>query len=110
MTQKANMHRGKGKTHGPNKRANLTRREFIKGIGIGGGALVLLGRFGIHATAWAGSGNPVLKMVLVDYGKCTGCRTCEAVCSSHNRPVTIRRRATAWTRESPLFKHSGRKL
>jgi ferredoxin len=28
-------------------------------------------------------------MVLVDYGKCTGCRTCEAVCSSHNRPVTI---------------------
>ena len=72
MTQKANMHRGKRETHGPNERANLTRREFIKGIGIGGGALVLLGRFGIHATAWADSGNPVLKMVLVDYGKCTG--------------------------------------
>ena len=28
-------------------------------------------------------------MVLVDYGKCTGCRTCEAACSSHNRPVSI---------------------
>jgi len=52
MTQKANMHRGTRETHGPNERATLTRREFIKGIGIGGGALVLLGRFGINAAAW----------------------------------------------------------
>jgi len=84
------MHREKRRTHGSNERANLTRREFIKGIGIGGGALVLLGRFGVHAAAWADSGNPVLKMVLVDYGRCTGCRTCEAACSSRNRPVTIK--------------------
>ncbi|MCX5905898.1 MAG: 4Fe-4S dicluster domain-containing protein [Deltaproteobacteria bacterium] len=83
------MHRRKEETHGLNELANLTRREFIKGIGIGGGAFVLLGQFGIHAAAWADSGNPVLKMILVDYGKCTGCRTCEAVCSSRNRPVTI---------------------
>ena len=83
------MNRRKRETHGPNERANLTRREFIKGMGIGGGAIVLLGQFGIHAVAWADSRNPVLKMVLVDYGKCTGCRTCEAVCSSHNRPLTI---------------------
>jgi len=84
------MHREKRRTHGSNERANLTRREFIKGIGIGGGALVLLGRFGVHAVAWADSGNPVPKMVLVDYGRCTGCRTCEAACSSRNRPVTIK--------------------
>ncbi len=78
------------KTHGNDERTSLTRREFIKGIGIGGGALVLFAQFGIHAAAWAaGSGNPVLKMVLVDYGKCTGCRTCETVCSSYNRPVTV---------------------
>jgi anaerobic carbon-monoxide dehydrogenase iron sulfur subunit len=83
------MNRRKRETHGPNERGNLTRREFIKGIGIGGGAIVLLGQFGIHAAAWADSRNPVLKMVLVDYGKCTGCRTCEGVCSSHNRPLTI---------------------
>lgn len=83
------MHRRKKETHGHNERTNLTRREFIKGIGIGGGAFFLLGQFGIHAAAWADSGNPLLKMVLVDYGKCTGCRTCEAVCSSRNRPVTI---------------------
>ena len=83
------MHKGNKETHGPNKRTNLTRREFIRDIGIGGGALVLLGQFGIHAVAWANSKNPVFKMVLVDYSKCTGCRTCEAACSSRNRPVTI---------------------
>jgi Fe-S-cluster-containing hydrogenase component 2 len=83
------MNRRKRETQGPNERANLTRREFIKGIGIGGGALVLLAQFGIHAAAWADSRNPVLRMILVDYGKCTGCRTCETACSSRNRPVTI---------------------
>lgn len=76
-------------THHPDKRSNFTRREFIKGIGIGGGAIVLFAQFGIHAAAWELSGEPVLKMVLVDYGKCTGCRTCETVCSSHNMPVTV---------------------
>ncbi len=83
------MHTGKKEIHDPHERASLTRRAFIKGIGIGGGALVLFGQFGIHGLAWADSKNPVLKMVLVDYGKCTGCRTCETACSSHNRPATI---------------------
>ncbi len=83
------MDSGKKETHGPIERINLTRREFIKGVGIGGGALVLLGQFGIHAAAWALSGDPVLKMVLVDYTKCTGCRTCETACSSRNRPASI---------------------
>lgn len=78
-----------GTTQGTDERSNFTRREFIKGIGIGGGALVLLGQFGIHGLAWADSGKASLKVVLVDYSKCTGCRTCETVCSSHNRPVTI---------------------
>jgi anaerobic carbon-monoxide dehydrogenase iron sulfur subunit len=85
----ANMRREKKETHSPNERTTLSRREFIKGIGIGGGAFVLFGQFGIHAAAWADSKKLVLKMVLIDYGKCTGCRTCEAVCSSHNWPVTI---------------------
>ena len=70
-------------------RTALTRRDFIKGIGIGGGAVILPGHFGVHAAAWALSGDPQLKMVLVDYTKCTGCRTCETACSSRNRPVTI---------------------
>ena len=71
------------------ERPGFSRRDFIKGIGIGAGAVVLFGQFGVHAAAWALSGDPVLKMVLVDYTKCTGCRTCETACSSRNRPVTI---------------------
>lgn len=78
--------------HGPHERANFTRRGFIKGIGIGGGALVLFGHFGVHAAAWALSGDPRLRMVLVDYEKCTGCRTCETACSSRNRPVSVNSR------------------
>lgn len=89
MRQKTDVYRGRGKSHGPGEEGNLSRREFLKGIGIGGGALVVLGGFGIHGAAWADSGNPSLKMVLVDYSKCTGCRTCEAACSMHNRTVTI---------------------
>jgi ferredoxin len=76
-------------TNGSDEGSNFTRREFIKGIGIGGGALILFGQFGIKAAAWADSGKTVLKMVIVDYGKCTGCRTCETACSARNRPVTI---------------------
>jgi len=73
----------------PGKGSGFTRREFLIGIGIGGGAVVLLGQFGVHAIDWARSGDPVLKMVLVDYAKCTGCRTCESACSSRNRPAAI---------------------
>ena len=69
------MDRDKKETDGSQMRTALTRREFIKGIGIGGGAIVLFGQFGVHAAAWALSGDPELKMVLVDYTKCTGCRT-----------------------------------
>lgn len=73
----------------PGARMDLTRRDFLKGVGIGGGALVLFGQFGVHSAAWALSGEPALKMVLVDYGKCTGCRTCETACSSRNRPASF---------------------
>jgi ferredoxin len=72
-----------------NEWTSLGRREFIKGIGLGGGAVLLLGQFGVQAAAWALAGDPELTMVLVDYAKCTGCRTCEAACSSRNRPVSI---------------------
>ena len=73
----------------PGESKDLTRRDFLKGVGIGGGALVLFGQFGIHSAAWAFSGEPALKMVLVDYAKCTGCRTCETACSSRNRPTPV---------------------
>lgn len=70
------------------KTESFTRREFIKAAGIGA-ALVFAGKWGIHSIAWAGSDKRTLRMILVDYSKCTGCRTCEAVCSSWNNPVTI---------------------
>jgi len=76
-------------TYASTERATLSRREFIKRVGIGGSAFVLLGQFGVHAAAWALSGDRVLKMVVVDYAKCTGCRTCEAACSSRNWPASI---------------------
>lgn len=83
------MQTGKKESRIRDERSSFTRREFIKGIGISAGAVVLFGRFGVNSAAWALSSDPVLKMVLVDYTKCTGCRTCETACSSRNRPVTI---------------------
>jgi len=66
---------------------NFTRREFIKVAGAGA-ALLLAGRFGIHSIAWADN-KKTLKMVIVDYSKCTGCRTCEAVCSAYYNSVIV---------------------
>lgn len=83
------MNREKNETGRRGTGTNLTRRDFIKGVGIGGGALVLFGHFGVHSAAWALSGDPVLKMVLVDHTMCTGCRTCETACSSRNRPAVL---------------------
>lgn len=70
------------------KESNLSRREFIKVAGAGA-ALLLAGKFGIHSIAWADSKKKNLKMVLVDYSQCTGCRTCEAVCSAYHNPVKV---------------------
>lgn len=65
----------------------LTRRKFLKDMGIIGAMIVFLEEFGI-TPIWADLEKNVLKMILVDYSKCTGCKTCEAVCSSFNNPVT----------------------
>lgn len=83
------MEREENEADSPDMKASITRRAFIKSVGLGGSAVVLLGQFGVHSVAWALSGNPELKMVLVDYTKCTGCRTCETACSAQNRPVSI---------------------
>lgn len=60
------MDREKKSSCGPDEWTSLTRRDFIKGVGIGGGAVVLLGQFGVRAAAWALSGDHELKMVLAD--------------------------------------------
>ena len=66
-----------------------TRRKFMK-TAFGGGAMVLLSQFGVLRVAIARQGQTnSLMMILVDYAKCTGCRTCETVCSAFNHQQTV---------------------
>jgi Fe-S-cluster-containing hydrogenase component 2 len=61
-----------------------SRRRFMKSA-LGSGALVMLGQFGVWRLARATEGQAGdLSMILVDYAKCTGCRTCETVCAASN--------------------------
>jgi len=67
----------------------LTRRAFIRKIALGGGVLVLRDGWGLFSVARATDQATEYSMVLVDHSKCTGCRTCETVCSAHNHPDLI---------------------
>ena len=65
----------------------ISRRSFLKGVAIGGGTLVLGNGWGLFSAAYAGDNK--YTMILVDYSKCTGCRTCETVCSAQNHKVSV---------------------
>lgn len=68
----------------------LSRRDFIKKTVLGSGALFIYGNFGIlQVVEGQTAENPIHNMIIVDYMKCTGCRTCEAVCSAHNHRQTV---------------------
>lgn len=68
----------------------LNRRDFIKKTVLGGGALFLAGNFGILRIVKGETvENPTCYMIIVDYTQCTGCRTCEAVCSAYNHKQTV---------------------
>ncbi len=70
---------------------SVTRRDFIKDAARVGGMTVLLSNVGIFTLCAQKSAESVeYSVILVDYNKCTGCRTCEAVCSSFNHPVEER--------------------
>ena len=57
---------------------------------LGSGAMVLLGQFGVFRLASARQGEKnALTMIVVDYARCTGCRTCETVCSAYNHPKKV---------------------
>jgi anaerobic carbon-monoxide dehydrogenase iron sulfur subunit len=68
------------------KPANLTRRDFIWKMAVGGGAAILFGRVGDRLLLASVNTEQIHEylMIQVDYSKCTGCRTCESVCSSFN--------------------------
>ncbi len=65
----------------------LSRRVFIKNLAIGAGGVIVLGSFGFHFEE-SNSGS-VIKSIVVDFNKCTGCRTCEIVCATANHSVEI---------------------
>lgn len=67
----------------------MVSTAFLK-AGVSGGAMVLLGQFGVLRLAGAQEGDKhALSMIVVDYSKCTGCRTCETVCSAFNHQRTV---------------------
>ena len=54
------------------------------------GTILLLGQFGVLRLAAAQQGRETsITMIVVDYSKCTGCRTCETVCSAFNNQQTV---------------------
>jgi Fe-S-cluster-containing hydrogenase component 2 len=66
-----------------------SRRDFVKAA-FSSGAMVLLGQFGVFRLAAAQQVDKnSINMILVDYSKCTGCRTCETVCSAYNHPKKV---------------------
>ncbi len=66
----------------------ISRRDFVKNLALGAGGLVFVGSFGIVFRIFGEEGKSV-KGIVIDYLKCTGCRTCETVCSGFNNPVII---------------------
>lgn len=65
----------------------ISRRHFLGTLGFGGAGLVLVGSYGFRFINDPGSG--MIKAIAVDFAKCSGCRTCEAVCSAYNNKVDI---------------------
>ena len=70
---------------GAQSRSEVSRRTFLKQTAIAGILVALGGTGGV--IAFSISGKSIGK-ILADYEKCTGCRTCEAVCPGvHSRPA-----------------------
>jgi len=63
------------------------RRDFLRKLAIGGGGLVILGKY--HFLFGNEAKNGILKAIVVDYNKCAGCLTCETACSAFHHPVEI---------------------
>jgi len=67
------------------------RRRVLEGLAAAGGLVVahgsLLAAFGFPRVARGGIQNAFA--VVADLERCTGCRTCEAICSARNHPVEV---------------------
>ena len=65
----------------------MNRKSFLQHLGLAAGSTAFLsvtGRATHFFTAISGT-----KAIVVDYALCTGCRTCEAVCSASNHKIDI---------------------
>ena len=67
----------------------LSRRDFMRTFAIGAGGIILLGNYGV-AYGWTDSDKKTIRGIIVDFTKCTGCRTCETVCSGFNNLVEVK--------------------
>lgn len=65
----------------------VSRRDFIKKLAITGGAMIMVGK--VQFLFANEPNNGTLKAIMVNFDKCTGCRTCETVCSAFHYPVNI---------------------
>ena len=72
---------------GKNDYKSVSRRHFLNTLGLGGAGIVLVGSYGFYFRH--DSGSMTIKAIAVDFEKCAGCRTCEAVCSAFNNKVDI---------------------
>jgi carbon-monoxide dehydrogenase iron sulfur subunit len=70
------------------EKTSVSRRDFVKQLAIGAGGLIFIGSFGVYFRLLGIDGKTV-KGIVVDYKKCTGCRTCETVCSGFNHKEKI---------------------
>jgi carbon-monoxide dehydrogenase iron sulfur subunit len=82
-----------------------SRREFLQNLAMASGGAITVGGWLVkiadaQAPAQAPAGAPAgapggapqaprYGLVLVDFDKCTGCRTCESICANANQKVTV---------------------
>lgn len=65
----------------------ISRRNFMQNLIYGGTGVVVIGSYGILFDSPDLSDQ--LQAIVVDFNKCTGCRTCETVCSANNHKVKV---------------------
>ncbi len=70
-----------------NKKKSLTRRKFLKDVAIGGATLIF-GDFALVSFGFS-KDKKSFHMIVVNYNRCAGCRTCETVCSAFNHQLNI---------------------
>ena len=75
----------KRKLDSKNHPLGINRRDFLRAVAFGGSSILLLG----NSRCQSFLEDIQYSMIVVDYSKCAGCRTCETVCSAYNNKITV---------------------